>query len=172
MEVKRIPLTKELKLEHWGSGEWVDEPDNFEFEHEGFLCYGIRSACWDGLNHERVAFGHWCAYVKIPKDHPWFDIDIWGKDRPDVEIHGGLTFGEMFEGEFWIGFDCAHSHDIVPSLVQMKKKFREDMKQKYEKLNIDIENSPVFMESYKNISFVMAEVRSLAEQAKKAQYGE
>jgi hypothetical protein len=162
-----LELTKEIKLKHWGPGEWVDEPDSFEFEHEGFLCYGIRNAMWDGFKGDYLSLGCWCAYIRIPEGHPWFNVDIWGDSGPDVDVHGGLTFGEMFDNEFWIGFDCGHSRDVIPSVVEMKKKMRQDMKEKHPNLNVDWENSPVFLESYKNMNFVMQEVKSLAEQAKK-----
>ena len=37
MKSKHI-LTSDEKLKHWGYGEWVEEPDLVEFEHENFKC--------------------------------------------------------------------------------------------------------------------------------------
>ena len=162
-------LTPSLKLEHWGPGDWVDEPDRFEFEHEGFSCCGFRVWDWEGWEFDNLALGHWCGYILIPKEHPWYGRDVF-KDYADmdVDVHGGLTHGKLDhpkEGGWWIGFDCAHSWDLVPSMINMKKKMIEDMKLT---LPEKCHNSPIFMDSYKNFDYVVNEVKSLAEQAKRA----
>ena len=99
-------LTKELKLQHWGPGEWVDEPDVFRFEHAGFSCWALRICAWDGPKQDYLALGHWCGYVMIPKDHPWHGMDFFKPDLPDISVHGGITFCKFNDkNEFWIGFD-------------------------------------------------------------------
>jgi hypothetical protein len=74
-------------------------------------------------------FGWGNGYVLIPKGHP-----LWGKDYDlidmDVDVHGGITFGEEVTDElierlepltdqdkgFWmIGFDTAHYRDNLAS---------------------------------------------------------
>lgn len=64
--------------------------------------------------------GLWNGYVAIPKGHPAYGKDY---DEIDVEIHGGLTFGNYsskldnpslpkFDEEHWVvGFDTAHAGD-------------------------------------------------------------
>lgn len=50
--------------------------------------------------------GHYCGYVGLPEGHPY-----WGKDYADLEhvpAHGGLTFAEEIDGDWWLGFDTAH----------------------------------------------------------------
>lgn len=56
-----------------------------------------------------------CAYIGIPKDHPLANFDY---DGIPIECHGGLTFGEMGDGDmrpdnyFWYGWDYAHYGDF------------------------------------------------------------
>lgn len=159
-------FTSDQKLAWWGYGEWIEEPDEVIFEHEGFKCRILRVTALDGLSPTQYMFGgHLCGYIEIIEDHPWHGL-IDNYDL-DVEIHGGITFSNYcFEGHFWIGFDCGHSFDIIPSMIALKKKIREDMLEKYPWIPTKI---PIFQESYKNIDFCIQECKSLAEQAKAAQ---
>jgi hypothetical protein len=50
--------------------------------------------------------GHRCGYVCVTKDHPWY-----GKDDVDLDVHGGLTYSDMRDGDWWFGYDCAHLGD-------------------------------------------------------------
>jgi hypothetical protein len=69
--------------------------------------------------------GHRCGYVGVPKGHRWFGAsydDVRGKDGEWMEVHGGLTFGNIGDHAypsatidkniFWFGFDCAHLGDF------------------------------------------------------------
>lgn len=103
----------------WPRGEWDDEPDKAQWQDEKtqLHCLAVRTD-----------FGHWCGYVAVNSKHPMFAQDY---NIPEVEVHGGLTFGGFCsedkehgichlveDGEddrvFWFGFDCAHSGDYVP----------------------------------------------------------
>lgn len=61
--------------------------------------------------------GYRCGYVKLPPNHPWFNMEM---ERIDVSIHGGITFAEKDvpcgkggpDDGYWIGFDCAHFGDL------------------------------------------------------------
>jgi len=54
----------------------------------------------------------WCGYVSLTPDNILYGRDY---DDIDVEVHGGLTFGEKDSDNNWVfGFDCAHSGDLVP----------------------------------------------------------
>lgn len=68
--------------------------------------------------------GHFCAYVKIPKGHPYY-----GKAYDDINlnVHGGLTFSEHIKEDdpyielgftpgYWVGWDYAHAGDLIPKL--------------------------------------------------------
>jgi len=80
----------------------------------------------------------YCAYIKIPEDHPWFQIDDYD-DLPLV-VHGGFTFLEMlttggeargFTPGKWAGWDYLHYGDAMypegdePVSAELKK-MRED----------------------------------------------
>lgn len=50
------------------------------------------------------------AYIKVPKDSIFYNICY---DEIPIDIHGGLTYGEIEENEFWIGWDYAHYGDYT-----------------------------------------------------------
>lgn len=148
------------------SGPWTDEPDRLEFEHQGYPCILARGA-----------MGSWCGYVAVAPGHPWHR-----KEYGDigVEVHGGLTYGQECQGHvchvpkpgepddvWWLGFDCAHSGDIVPGMVLCEQMLDKADKEDGEPPRPRIPN-PYFAESYKNIAYVRAETERLAEQAKAA----
>lgn len=76
-----------------------------------------------------------------------------------IDVHGGLTFSGRIrcngcnpitkKREFWIGFDCAHSNDMVPKMVDF-----------FDKGKTTIRPEGV----YRNFAYVTKEVNSLAEQ--------
>jgi len=75
-----------------------------------------------GFKAEVIAtdMGHRCGYVTVPKDHPWH-----GKTYNDVDldVHGGLTYAGMEDGDWWFGYDCAHFGDARdPELMSDKYK--------------------------------------------------
>lgn len=90
------------------------------------------------------SMGHWCGYVALPNGHRLFGK---GYDDIDVSVHGGLTYAEdraprmEVDGKWWVGFDCAHSGDLVPGLGHS---FSGDV--------------------YRDISYVASECESLAAQ--------
>lgn len=84
----------------------------------GYLCAihlpqtGINTCRW------------FCGYVRVPKDHPWYEIDYSGRHphcceaSPEslITVHGGLTYSGRLSVEpegWWFGFDCAHLGDYV-----------------------------------------------------------
>lgn len=100
----------------------------------------------DGYHIGIMSYGtHPCAYVSIPKDHPYYQKHY---DDIDINCHGGLTFycpasyivrgeekicmewAEGIEEECsWIGWDYAHYDDyagyyeMMPSLMFGGKKW-------------------------------------------------
>jgi len=149
------------KLKWWGYGEWVEEPDEAEFEHNGILCKVIRSVAHEYPNTKYMFGGHFCGYCRIPKNH----VDYDHKKPFDLgyDVHGGITYGKLDENEeYWIGFDCAHAGDIVPSLEASKKIRGED--EGIIELKLQFPDSPVWRIAYRNIRFVVSECKSLAEQ--------
>lgn len=58
--------------------------------------------------------GHWCAYIVCP--------ECWGmgwqeaSDRLDcsgIDVHGGVTYSHLVDGQWMIGWDYAHAGDEV-----------------------------------------------------------
>ena len=93
------------------------------------------------------------AYVKVPTGHPWtkhlkrkranvlIKLSVRGYDAIPLEVHGGLTFGELikkgqethqgFSPGWWIGWDYAHVGDAIypegdelvsPTLQELRQK--------------------------------------------------
>lgn len=159
----------------WGDGDWQNEPDKVQFfdEESGYTCLIHRNYC-----------GAWCGYVGIPESHPYF-----GKGRcdPPVFIHGGLTYDglcqqqphpygvchQAYPGQpervWWFGFDCAHfGTDYIPSFTNEYLSMAEEIFKEFNELFSKLSMNNFFEQhgTYKNIAFVKAETKSLAQQLK------
>lgn len=134
----------------WQTGPWQQEPDKKQWldEATGLPCLIVR--------HPEM--GHLCGYVGVSKGHPWFEK---GYDDVEASVHYGLTYAHhcaenichvVEEGEddnvWWLGFDCAHCDD------------RSMLTNRYKDLRP--------LGTYKDMAFVEAGCRSLAQQAKAA----
>lgn len=143
-----------IQKEFWGKGPWNNESDRYEWIDDvtGYPCLAKRN----------VLIGSWCGYVGVYQGHKlhgktYSEIE---EEEYEMEIHGGLTYSEESSDDFengvcskldnnntiwWLGFDCAHYNDIVPSLTY---------------------NTP--KATYKDLDFVKAECEKLAKQLKDA----
>lgn len=150
-------IPKEVK-ESWGQGEWVDEPDIVEFEYGDMKC-----------EIQRNDLGALCGYVHIPDYHKIYNFNCYGDDNfPEFDIHGGITFFEKNDNMCAIGFDCAHTWDIVPYNQKILEESRQRMKERMPWLYENEENSPFYkLSCYKNINFVIQECRRLVDQLNK-----
>lgn len=101
----------------WPEGDWMTEPDRDIFK----TADGYDAAI---LRHPRL--GHLCGYVGVPEGHPLHGRP-YGEvyDLIDPDVHGGLTYSGNGLEEFgenpsawYFGFDCMHSRDIVPSMLE------------------------------------------------------
>jgi hypothetical protein len=144
------------KLEAWGPGEWVEEADQADFEYKGTRCHVVRVVAQPSMQ-----LGHFCGYIFVNQTHPWYLKDAFGPDI-DVDIHGGLTFSKLEEKAWKIGFDCAHSGDIIPSMHSTMGETRKKLIEKHPWIP---EKCPVFKESYKNLDFAINECKKLADQS-------
>ena len=127
----------------WCTGPWDDEPDKEQFYHNGVPCLIVRNP-----------MGALCGYAGVYPGHPWFEVNY---NELLADAHGGLTYSEHCAGNichvpkpgepkvWWLGFDCAHSGDLVPG---MPPPFQGD--------------------SYCTIGYVRAQCRALAEQIQEA----
>ena len=50
-----------------------------------------------------------CGYVKVDRENKNYKLSY--DDLEDVYVHGGVTFSDFIDGEYWFGFDCAHYND-------------------------------------------------------------
>jgi hypothetical protein len=102
----------------WGPGPWQDEPDTKVWEGpHGLKCVILRNS-----------LGNLCGYVELPEGHPWRD----GRDYAPADVHGGVTFNGTFGDDLglpghFVGFDCAHHMDMVPSMCRPYGKYRDTM---------------------------------------------
>lgn len=123
--MERIEYRNVVDKAGWPSrGVWDSEPDKIQFADEaiGLPCLIVRGPV-----------GALCGYVGVPEGHPLHGKDY--DDAGDIDVHGGLTFANSCSpkakedrgichkpapGEpdhvWWLGFDCAHSGDVCPSL--------------------------------------------------------
>lgn len=76
-----------------------------------------------------------CAYIKIPKGHPWYteDEEFHPSNGPEIPVNGGCTFYEYFPEDkddwtkgCWVGWDYGHIENDGVSLT--KGEVIEDIK--------------------------------------------
>jgi len=135
------PAEYKIDKTAWERGPWDSEPDRIDFVHAGLACLALR-------NHH----GNWCGYVGVPPEHP-----AYGKSYGDVDVDvdGGLTYARrceepichisqpgMPDDVYWLGFDCGHAWDLTPAWRM--ERIREEV--------------------YRDLPFVMREIKSLAQQ--------
>ena len=147
----------------WGPGPWQDEPDKIHWIDP--------ATDMDCLMVRQPHSGHWCGYVAVTEGHPFYAKHYDACRLPGdewLDVHGGLTYAAFCadtddESRFvchvpepgrphkvwWLGFDCAHLHDLSPA---------------YAARHPDWPSSDD--EVYRDRPYVEAEVRSLAAQLK------
>jgi hypothetical protein len=102
------------RLEKFGVGPWIDEPDRRLWKHEGVDC----------LMKRNMSFGSWCGYVGVKPGHPWYEKELTlgsycytcdgdGKDEAgetcakckgipapeSPDVHGGCTYNSLCDGD-------------------------------------------------------------------------
>lgn len=111
---------------------------------------------WVAFYFESGTMQHFCGYIKIPKNHPWYKVGIKRKyytigmerfmhrnyDDIPLHVHGGLTFAELvternknnylqpFSQGLWVGWDYSHAGDrlyLPEDRMEDKPKFVKDM---------------------------------------------
>lgn len=136
------------KLQRFGPGPWVTEPDRVEWTSHGFPCLITRGP-----------LGTLCGYVAVPPGHP-----LHGDGGAELDVHGGITYADTCHGEichvpadgesadvWWFGFDCAHaSVDLIPQLQHELSSLTSSM-------------------IYRDVDYVRAECERLAAQLARKQ---
>jgi hypothetical protein len=129
----------------WPRGEWDAEPDRIEWRHHGVPCLMVRAR-----------LGMWCGYAAVEPGHRWYQLDY---DSVGADVHGGLTYADFCQADggpichvaqpgepervWWLGFDCAHVGDVVPSMLRHGRDWAD---------------------SYRDEAYVRLEVEKLADQ--------
>jgi hypothetical protein len=111
------------------------EGDQKEWNYKDFKCKIIRNS-----------LKSLCGYIYLEKEDLFYNKDY--NDIP-VDVHGGLTYAST-EGDYWvIGFDCSHSGDLSPYLLET------DFSYGWLKQNMGI---------YRDMGYVKRECERLADQ--------
>lgn len=153
-------FTSDQKLKWFGYGEWVEEVDLLVFEFGGYECMVQRVCEKEPFAIDEHYFGgHLGGYIKIPEYHPYYNLSY---SDMGIVCHGGLSFGKRHE-KYWVGFDCAHSGDIIPS-IEFTKTLDEDIQEL--KKTFNLEHSPIFKRYYRNIDYVVEQCIYIVEQLK------
>lgn len=152
---------------------WLNEPSRVEFRYKGYDCL-IQRVDHRRADNPKDYLGHLCGYVAIPPGHPYHGKSY---DDMDIEVHGGLTYGNKCQGKichvpqpgesddvFWIGFDMAHSDDLIPGMWELRQpgECLYDINQKFSSIPDRLH------ETYKTIGYVKNEIRSVVKQLIKA----
>lgn len=92
----------------------------YKSTHENEVLY---EGTYHGYHFVIVSYGtHPCAYVEVPKSHPWYGKSYSNEDVEDnIYVHGGLTFssdlnhvlGKRGENRWFFGWDYAHAGDYL-----------------------------------------------------------
>lgn len=153
--------TSEEKLKFLGYGEWIEEPDFVAIEYFGYEATVRRVLVKEPWSTEECYFGgHLCGYVRIPENHPYF---IQEHEDMDISAHCGLTYGEKHE-QYWIGFDCAHAGDLIPSSEFVNKKRRASGEPEPFPIPKGFEDFSLFHSVYRNMKFCIEECMHIIDQ--------
>lgn len=88
-----------------------------------------------------LKYGCWTGCITVPVDHPW------SISENSIAVHGGVTFYKKTSKGVIVGFDCVHFGDALPQWAS---------------------RSQMDYGEYRDINFVLYELKELAKQAKQA----
>jgi hypothetical protein len=88
-----------------------------------------------------LKYGCWTGFITVPSDHPW------SISHNSITVHGGVTYYKNTIKGISVGFDCAHFGDALPQWAS---------------------RSQMDYGEYRDINFVIGELKELAKQAKQA----
>ncbi len=168
---------------------WESEPNYAEWidSESGYNCVIVREV------HDAL-----CAFVCIERPHPFYgrrSNGEPGKNTPvakdeqaaraafrAMSVHGGIGYCEPFLdpstltssivaniGAWWVGFNCSHGGDFVPSYLEIIDTYPpdEDLSEAdIESLRQSILQDPTPESAYRTFSYVEEQCRLLAQQLK------
>lgn len=121
---------------------WESEPDLVTYNLGRYYC----------LIRRHPSLKHLCGYVGVIKSHPYYEKEY---HSIEIDVHGGLTFSDFIEeypGYWFLGFDCAHLGDFIPSDLGF-----------FQNMNAMIEPRKRY-EYYRTISYVGKELENMVYQ--------
>lgn len=155
------------KTDELPDGPWKHEPDKVHWVDEatGLDCLIVRNP-----------LGALCGYVGVPPQHPWHGRDYDEAPVCAVDVHGGLTYANGCDekrpegichvpypgrpGEvWWLGFDCAHLHDLTPRYL------KQSIERRFQWPWTD----PRVTDTYRDIEYVRSQCAQLARQIAEVQ---
>ena len=102
-----------------------------------------------------------CGYVVITGDNSLFGLEYDDiSEKIDCYPHGGLTYSDESDGEWVIGFDCAHSGDLCPRYLHSSGgiyRTKEFVISECEKLAESVSKFSGIIKRLKNIDSVLGE---------------
>ena len=132
-------MERSEKLDLFGDGPWMDEPDQLDFESHGFACMVRRN----------MSTGVLCGYVALPDGHALRDVPEEAL-RDELFVHGGITLVGGLQDDptdsYWLGFDAAHGCDYSPIWGRYGKP------------------EPELLETYRTVAYMSGECVQLAAQ--------
>jgi hypothetical protein len=93
--------------------EWLTEPNELEWQHEGYECIITRDK----------EFGNLCGWVGVGSGHPWYGKETGDREIYDIDVHGQIAWadstypipGKFIKGPmWWLGFHGAAGRDYRP----------------------------------------------------------
>jgi len=148
MEIEYSYIYKDLKKKVLPPGEWIDEADEAFFDYKDIKCSVVRF-------FPEGKIGTLNGYCIIPKGHPWrnkkgiFDFE-------NIDVHGGISYFSRDK----IGFDASHGFDDIPSMMFIREKIFEDMKERGPWNELI---SQIFSSKYRNMEYMIEECKKLAD---------
>lgn len=88
----------------------MNRMEEIVFKSDSPYCFIVENT-WLPRHILYFDFGWGNGYVALPKSHPWYRKHY--DNIEDVQINGGLTFSEMINEMWVVGFDTAHSFDTL-----------------------------------------------------------
>ena len=121
---------------------WESESNYEEFFYNGIECVIMR------MPRIKCLYG----FIGFEEGHSYYRKDI---TLEDLQVHGGITYTGMSlidgtkSGKWWIGFDTAHTGDLIPLMCEKTPGYETFFR-----------NGPV----YRNLEYVRTEIKKLVDQ--------
>jgi hypothetical protein len=89
----------------------------------------LAEGVYGGYRYWIISYGtHPCAYVELHKTHPYYGKENCDAFELDLDIHGGITFGDselrgIIKDTSILGWDYNHCTDYNGSIAKYGKKW-------------------------------------------------